>query len=156
MLHKATFSLIITLSVGVPLSGQIKNQTYSYQHYQKYNDLLYSPDTRFHTASKPFLFQGELLSRFDSLHTTNAVESRNWFMRKIFNEHLVEVKKEDHTFYLDFLPDFVIGTDLIDSDRKSTWLNTRGVQAGLRSEERRVGKVVSYRELLHAEMIKRQ
>lgn len=131
MLHKATFSLIITLSVGIPLFGQIKNQTYSYQHYQKYNDLLYSPDTRFHTSSKPFLFKGELLSRFDSLHTTNAVDSRNWFMRKIFNEHLVEVEKEDHTFYLDFLPDFVIGADLIDSERKSTWLNTRGVQAGL-------------------------
>src|SRR5690606_31090315 len=131
MLHKATFSLIITLSVTIPLFGQIKNQTYSYQHYQKYNDLLYSPGTRFHTSSKPFLFKGELLSHFDSLHTTNAVDSRNWFMRKIFNEHLVEVEKEDHTFYLDFLPDFVIGADLIDSERKSTWLNTRGVQAGL-------------------------
>ena len=135
MRHKAILSFFLALFIGQPLIGQINNQTYSYQYYQKYNDILYSPDTRLHTSSKPYLFKGELLSRFDSLHTSHAVDSRNWFMRKIFNEHLVEVKKEDHTFYLDFLPDFVMGRDLIDSERKSIWINTRGVQAGVTIKE---------------------
>ncbi|HMR19886.1 MAG TPA: gliding motility protein RemB, partial [Sphingobacterium sp.] len=126
----------LTLSIALLVScfnlfGQINNQTYSYQHYQKYNALLYNPDTRMHTAMKPFLFKGELLERFDSLHTTHPVESDNWLVRKVFNEHLVEVHKDDHTFYLDFLPDFQVGADLLNTERKSTWLNTRGVQAGL-------------------------
>lgn len=128
---KAILSFTLALVVSSTVMGQRKNQTYSYQHYQKYNSLLYNPDTRLHTASKPFLFQGELLSRFDSLHSIHTVDSKSWVVRKIFNEHLVDVKKEDHTFYLDFLPDFVMGRDLIDAERKSTWINTRGVQAGL-------------------------
>jgi len=123
-------SVIILNSLSVA-NAQVKNQTYSYQHYQKYNELLYSPDTRWHTASKPFLFKGELLTKFDSLQTLNQVDSENWFVRKIFNEHLVEVNKDDHTFFLDFLPDFVIGKEMIDKDRRTTWLNTRGFQVGL-------------------------
>src|SRR5690606_9355971 len=98
---------------------------------QKYNDVLYSPDTRLHTAMKPYVFKGELLSRFDSLHSAHAVESDNWIMRKLFNEHLVEVNKEDHTVYLDFLPDCHIGSDLIGSEPKIIWTNTRGIQAGV-------------------------
>lgn len=132
-MNRIKYSLVLglsCLSVGT-LFGQIKNQTFSHQHYQKYNDVLYSPDTRLHTAMKPYVFKGELLSRFDSLHSAHAVESDNWIMRKLFNEHLVEVNKEDHTFYLDFLPDFQIGSDLIGSEPKTIWTNTRGIQAGV-------------------------
>jgi hypothetical protein len=129
--NRKYFIGLILLIWCVDTFAQVKNQPYSYQHYQKYNEILYSPNVRLHTASKPFLFKGELLSRFDSLHSANAVESDNWFMRKIFNEHLVEVEKEDHTFYLDFLPDFQFGSDLLNDNRRSTWLNTRGVQAGV-------------------------
>lgn len=113
------------------LKAQVKNQPYSYQHYQKYDRLLYSPDTRFHTASKPYLFKGSLLTKMDSIQSLNQVDSENLFMRKIFNEHLVEVNKEDHTFFLDFLPDFMIGKELLGSDKRTTWLNTRGFQVGL-------------------------
>jgi len=112
-------------------NAQVENQVYSYDQSQKYNDLLYSTKTRFHTSSRPFLFKHELLDRKDSLETSNPASSQNWIMRKLFNEHLVDVTKDDHTFYLDFLPDFQIGSEIINADKRTTWLNTRGIQAGL-------------------------
>src|SRR5690606_23709454 len=113
------------------LTAQIKYQPYSYQHHQKYDELLYSPNTRMHTATKPLLFKGNLLAKLDSIQNLNQVGSDNIFMRKIFNEHLVEIHKDDHSFYLDFLPDFVIGKEMIGADKRTTWLNTRGFQVGL-------------------------
>lgn len=121
---------LVSLSMQFAYS-QVKNQTYSFQQDQKYSDILYSPQTRMHTSSRPFLFTNKLLERKDSLENIHMSSSDNWFLRKIFNEHLVDVKKEDHTFFLDFLPDFQIGSEIIDADKRTTWLNTRGVQAGL-------------------------
>ncbi len=116
--------------------AQVKNQPYSYQHYQKYDEELYSVDTRYHTSSKPYLFKGRLLEKMDSIQSLYPVNSDNWFMRKIFNEHLVEVEKDDHTFYLDVLPDFMIGKELINADKRTTWLNTRGIQAGVNIKDK--------------------
>lgn len=126
------------------LYSQIGTQPYSYQYYQKFNDVLYSPETRLHTASKPFLFRGELLEKKDSLANLYPVDSKNWFMRKIFNEHLVQVEKEDHTFYLDFIPDLVIGKELIASDKRSTSLNTRGIEIGLTIKDKFIFKSSFY------------
>lgn len=117
--------------INTYVNAQTVIQPYSYQYYQKFNDVLYTPETRLHTASKPFLFDGKLLARRDSLANLDTVDSRNWFMRKIFNEHLVQVEKEDHTFYMDFMPDFVIGKELMGTDKRGTYLNTRGIQLGL-------------------------
>ena len=133
------FFVFVSLTLFTAMStvkGQVKNQPYSYQHYQKYDELLYSPDTRMHTATKPFLFKGDLLAKYDSIQSLNQVDSDNIFMRKIFNEHLVEIHKEDHSFYLDFLPDFVIGKEMIGADKRTTWLNTRGVQVGLNIKDK--------------------
>lgn len=127
-----SFSISIALvALACSTQAQIRNQTYSYQYYQKYNELLYSPDTRMHTASRPFIFKEELLAKFDSLENANQTSATNWIARKLFNEHLVDVKKDDHTFYLDFMPDFVIGKDLMGADKRKTWINTRGFQAGV-------------------------
>ena len=123
--------IIAGILVALQSQAQIRYQPYSYQQYQKYSEQLYSPDTREFTSTKPVLLKGRLLEKHDSLMHLNRVDSDHWFMRKVFNEHLVQVNKEDHTFYLDFLPDFVIGSELIDADKRTTWLNTRGAQAGL-------------------------
>src|SRR5690606_39815508 len=93
-------------------------------------------DTRMHNATKTFLFKGDLLAKYDSIQSLNQVDSDTIFMRKIFNEHLVEIHKEDHSFYLDLLPDFVIGKEMIGSDKRTTWLNTRGGQVGLNIKDK--------------------
>lgn len=127
----ALAGLLSTAMLGQnEVRAQIKNQPYSYQLSQKMNDVLYSPQTRLHTSSKPFLFKDELLAKFDSIQSNQPVASDNWFMRKLFNEHLIEVSKEDYTFYADFLPDLTIGKDMM-GDKRRTWMNSRGFQAGV-------------------------
>ncbi|MGO1243618.1 MAG: gliding motility protein RemB [Sphingobacterium sp.] len=123
-------AVLLAISFMQSVVAQVKNLPYSYQHFQKYNELLYSPDTRYHTASKPYLLRGELLTKYDSLATSNHMDTQNGFLRKLFNEHLIEVKDENHTFYADFLPELVIGKEMIDSDKRTTWLGTVGAQVG--------------------------
>lgn len=113
------------------LYAQIEGQTYSFHQSDKYSDILYNTNTRFHTSVRPFLFRDKLLDRKDSLESANPTSSANWIMRKLFNEHLLWVEEEDHTFYLDLLPDFQIGKEIGGGDKRKTWLNTRGIQVGL-------------------------
>lgn len=137
MKEQGTFKFLSLASIVVlgilnqgKVSAQIKNQPYSYQFSQKMNDVLYSPKTRLHTSSKPFLFTDELLVKFDSIQSNQPVISDNWLMRKLFNEHLIEVSKDEYTFYADFLPDFTVGKDML-GDKRRTWMNSRGFQLGL-------------------------
>ena len=53
---------------------------------------------------------------------------KTWIVRKIFNEHVFDVKTKEYTFYADYLPDLLIGSDF--SDKRTTNLNTRGYQLG--------------------------
>lgn len=115
--------------------AQIQYSPYSFRQYQKYSDVLYDPETRMHTAVKPYLLKGKLKQKEDSLSSFMDMGYEHWIGRKVFDEHLVNVEKEDYSFYLDFLPDFQIGAELI-GDKKATWLNTRGLQMGLNLGEK--------------------
>ncbi len=110
--------------------AQSTYQPYSYHFYQKLNNTLYHADTRMHTALKPMVIDSALRFRYDSLMQLGVTERQSWWGRKLYNEHLIDIKKDDHTFYADFLPDFQIGRDFAGGG-KTTWLNTRGAQAGL-------------------------
>lgn len=101
---------------------------YSYSQYQKLNKSLYSLKTRFHTSIRPVVGDDTVLvNQLDSLLKTSKNYTK-WIERKLFSEHLVEVKKQDFNFYLDFLPDFLIGKDI--NHKINTWTNTRGYQIG--------------------------
>lgn len=110
--------------------AQLSYQPYSYHYYQKLNNVWYSPETRLHTAVKQGLVRHEWKKRHDSLMEVGVRQRKTWGGRKLFNEHLIEVRKDDHTFFIDFLPDFQVGHDFAGGG-KTTWVNTRGVQAGL-------------------------
>lgn len=118
-----------------PTFSQITAQPYSPHLYQKMDDLMYSPSTRYHTSIRPYIMSGALKDKLDSIQSNRPVRSDNWFMRKVFNEHLLQVEKEDYTFYADFMPDFMIGRDL-GHDKRSTWTNTRGFQAGVSIQDK--------------------
>lgn len=111
------------------VQAQVKNQPYSYSFSQKMNPVLYSPHTRLHTSSKPYLFTDELLVTFDSLQSNQPISSDNLLLRKLFNEHLIQVDREDYSIYADFLPDITIGKDRL-GDKRRTWMNSLGFQAG--------------------------
>lgn len=127
---KNTIINIITLMC---LSFAVKAQQitpYGYSQYQKLNKNLYGTDTRYHTALKPVIGNDTLINnQLDSLLSPEVGKRYDsWGLRKLFNEHLVQIEKEDYNVYIDFLPDFQIGRDV--NHKITTWLNTRGYQIG--------------------------
>jgi len=102
---------------------------YSYQFDQKFNAEVYSTNNNFHSALKPFIVDTVLKSRYNQLMQVGVDSSRkNFFLRKIFNEHIFDVHEKDYTFFADYLPDLQIGRDL--PNKTTTYLNTRGYQLG--------------------------
>lgn len=102
---------------------------YSYQLDQKFNSSVYSLDSRIHTSLKPFLIDSTLRPAYDAVMNRGVDSSRHtWIVRKIFNEHVFDVKTKDYTFYADYLPDLMVGRDF--SDKITTNMNTRGYQLG--------------------------
>jgi hypothetical protein len=86
---------------------------------------------RVHTSVLPYIASDLDSSGRDSLLTHRSYynqswQSKNWLFRKIFQQHLVEVTAPDFSFYLDFLPDMLIGKE----GDHGLWLNTRGIELG--------------------------
>jgi hypothetical protein len=129
---KKLFTCItILLFFAGAVHAQLIYQPYTYQFYQKLDNAVYSPSANLHTAIKPFLISDSSAIRplYDSLMMQNVdVKGKSWFHRKLFNQHLIDVKNTDYTFYADYLPDLQIGREF--SEPKTVWLNTRGYQLG--------------------------
>jgi len=123
------FLFIILPSIST-ISAQSVYQPYSFQFYQKLNSELYSPGSRFHTALKPYFIDDSLLHDRASALLNLGLDSnrKTWLSRKLFNEHLLDIKNDEYTIFADFLPDLQIGRDF--AGKKTTWLNTRGYQVG--------------------------
>lgn len=110
--------------------AQSEYQPYSYQFYQKLNSDLYSTKTREHTALKPLFADDSLLkSHYDSLMNYGMDGKQHTpFYNKLFNEHLIDYKTANSTFYTDLLPDLTIGRDL--SGKLTTSTTSIGLQLG--------------------------
>ncbi|MDT3401759.1 gliding motility protein RemB [Mucilaginibacter terrae] len=111
--------------------AQAQYQPYSYQFYQKLNDSVYSTKSKFHSAVKPYIISDSTLyPRYRALmdYGVDTTVRHSWVYRKLFNEHLIDIKHNDYTFFADYLPDLTIGRDF--SNSRTTWLNTRGYQLG--------------------------
>ena len=122
---------LLTLSSGQKAFAQLIYQPYSYQLYQKLNNNIYSPATGLHTSIKPLLISetSDIRYGYDSLMGSSIdYKSESWMRRKIFHEHLIEIKNKEFTFYGDFLPDLILGKGRDLNEKKNTYLNTRGYQ----------------------------
>jgi len=53
---------------------------------------------------------------------------KQWFWRKLFNEHGFDEHTSEYTFFADFLPDLQLGREF--TNKTTTYLNTRGYQLG--------------------------
>lgn len=124
--------LASVLTVAFATSAQTPNLAfpYSFETDHKLSRDIYNRKTRIHSSLKPLFLDDSLLRRSaDSLFNFGIDTGRmSWAYRKVFAEHLIDIKKADYTAFIDFLPDFQIGQDLADDN--TTWLNTRGFQAG--------------------------
>jgi hypothetical protein len=129
---KKIFSTILLLFsiIGIARSQSAEYLPYSYQFYQKFDNDLYSTSTREHTSTKPMFAADSLLKHhYDSLMNIGSDgKQHSWGYRKLFNEHLIDVKSPGYTFYADLLPDFDIGRDF--SGKQTTSTTSLGAQLG--------------------------
>lgn len=127
---KKLLLIAVIISFSINLSkAQSVYLPYSYQLDQKFNSSVYSINSSIHTSLKPFLIDSTLRPTYDFVMNRGVDSTRHtWIVRKIFNEHVFDVKTKDYTFYADYLPDLMIGRDL--SDKITTNMNTRGYQLG--------------------------
>jgi hypothetical protein len=124
------FIVLIVILASVQLTkAQGVYIPYSYQYDQKFNSVVYSPNSSLHTALKPFILDSALTPRYNELNNIGVDSShKSWVYRKIFNEHLFDVKTKEYTFYADYLTDLGAGRDF--SNKLNTNINTRGYQFG--------------------------
>ncbi|WP_428330158.1 gliding motility protein RemB [Mucilaginibacter sp.] len=121
-------SIIILFSASIS-KAQSVYLPYSYQLDQKFNSSIYSINSSVHTALKPYLIDSTLRPTYNAIMNRGIdTTHKKWILRKIFNEHLFDVKTKEYTFYADYLPDLQVGRDL--TGKLTTNLNTRGFQVG--------------------------
>jgi hypothetical protein len=84
-------------------------------HYSTELNSWYDDSKYKHTSLQPFY----------SSDTSSQTKSnrKNWLSRKLFDEHLYQIKNDKYTLNLNFLPDMYIGTE---GDGRILWNNTRG------------------------------
>lgn len=130
-MNKKILTLFLLILLGSAIKAQTPNQyqPYSFEFYQRLNPAAYNNTNSFHSAIKPYFIDDSVLSNPINDFKNIGIDSgkKSWVHRKLFREHLIEVKQKDYTFYADYLPDLLIGRD---QEKGNIWLNTRGYQLG--------------------------
>ncbi|MBL4676095.1 MAG: gliding motility protein RemB [Mucilaginibacter sp.] len=128
-MKKIFISISLLLAAAGVAHSQAVYQPYSYQFYQKFDADIYSTKTRIHSAIKSYFISDSLLRHtYDSIMNYGASSGNSPLTRKLFNEHQIDVKGSNSTFYADLLPDFVIGRDF--STKQNLWQSSIGLQVG--------------------------
>lgn len=101
------------------------NIPFTHQNYVDYEFALHKAKGT-HTASKPYVYSemNKYLDLAEQKKQFLKPEVTSWFGKKLWNEHLLQVKEDDYWFTLDFLFDVQLGKD--NSDEVSyTYNNSR-------------------------------
>ena len=104
-------AIILLFAMATAARSQAVYQPYSYDFYQKLDADAYSTSTNMHTSLKPYIVDDStLMVHYDSLMNYNKDgKQHGWGYNKLFNEHLIDIKSANSTFYADILPDFTMG-----------------------------------------------
>jgi hypothetical protein len=123
--YRSIITIVILILIADALIAQSEYQSYSFQFDQNANQYLYSTKTREHTAIKPLIIDSLIKSNNDS-----AIKGHRlyWNSGRFFNEHLIDNKSKNSTFYADVLPDISRGINV--SGGQSTSISALGVQLG--------------------------
>ena len=100
------------------------NIPFTHQRYVDYEFAMHKASGT-HTASKPYLYS-EVSKYFDLTAQKKDFlkpNKKSWIGRKFWNEHLLQIKRKDYWFTIDFLVDVQFGED--DSNISYTYNNTR-------------------------------
>ncbi len=109
------------------------NIPFTHSGYSRFDREMNLVGTNSHTASKPYAYN-DVVKYHDFKAKNDALlkGGKSWWSRKLWDEHLVQVKGKDYWFTLDPVVDFSVGKNT-NSDHDGTFNNTRGlfIQGGL-------------------------
>ncbi|TVZ56524.1 hypothetical protein OD91_1810 [Lutibacter sp. Hel_I_33_5] len=114
---------IETDSIFLQVNSQL-NIPFVHQKYVDYEFALHKSSGT-HTASKPYLYS-EISKHFDIAAEKRQFlkpEMNSWWGKKLWNEHLLQIKHQDYWFTIDALLDVQLGKD--NSNVAYTFNNTR-------------------------------
>ena len=100
------------------------NVPFNHRNYVDYEFALHKAKGT-HTASKPYTYNevNEYYNLTEEKKKFLKPNKKTWLGNKVWNEHLLQVKKEDYWFTVDFLFDVQLGKD--NSDLAYTYNNSR-------------------------------
>ncbi|MBL0341525.1 MAG: hypothetical protein IPP71_11630 [Bacteroidetes bacterium] len=100
----------------------------------RFDSSLYKVGVDFHTSVKPYISnEVAMVAPIDSFAAFQMKDTK--FMkslvgRKIFNQHLVQVRDDDYFLYGDIIMEFSAGRSMEDNLDKNTFINSRGIAVG--------------------------
>lgn len=101
---------------------------FSHSYYAWFDDKINQVGSNSHTAVKPYSYAE--VARYYNFREENeklAINKKNWWGKKLFNENLVEIQGEGYWFALNPIFDLQIGKSS-PSEFGNTYINTRGLQ----------------------------
>ena len=114
------FFSFVVLSVNAQHSNLLLGNSYS----SNFNQLIYAEESNFHTSFKPIV-KSDLTFDVDSILESQAQSDySNWYLKKIFSEHLFLLEGEDYRVVASPIINFTLGKEFI--EKKNTFTNTRG------------------------------
>ncbi|MXV17370.1 hypothetical protein [Hufsiella ginkgonis] len=78
---------------------------------------------------KPYFLEDSIRKKADSVSMVGKKLHSSWFMRKLFDEHLLEFRRPDFSVTADVMPSIFTGKDV--ANDRSVWTNSRGFQVQL-------------------------
>lgn len=100
----------------------------------RYDSSLYKVGSLFHTSIKPYFSDEIMLVRPVDSITPYMMKptkfQKTWVGRKLFNEHLLEVREDDYFLYGDIIMEFNGGRSMETDGDKNVFINSRGIAVG--------------------------
>ena len=120
------FLLILFFFLSFSILAQDQDVKHSKFKYSEIENGYNKIGNNSHTAAKPFI-KREVNKYYDlsAYDSTLSYNYNDWAWRKLFDENLVKVEKEDFWFTVDPVVNFQVGKDM-NSEHDYTYVNTRG------------------------------
>lgn len=104
------------------------------EYNSRYDSSLYKVGVPFHTSVKPYISnevaQAAVIDSLDAYQLKDRPFYKRWLGRKIFNEHLIQVREDDYFLYGDINFELNVGQSEETNNSESTLINSRGIAVG--------------------------
>ena len=120
---RVVYFLILVFLAALNANAQHTNLLLGNNYSSNFNHLIYNDNSNYHTSFKPIL-KSDLNFDIDSVLEDNSLAYSNWYLRKMFSEHLILLKGENYKVIASPIINLSKGKET--KEGKNTFTNTRG------------------------------